>query len=828
LPFYKKFRDENMKTTKNKTKLSAITFILLLTVAAMVVTLPTVLAHDPPLEIPTWAYMSVSPNPIGVGQQAIVLMWLNDYPRTAVGAYGDRWDGYTIEVTAPDGTKETLGPFTSDPVGNGYTNYIPTQVGTYTFVFSFPGDTLTGEPFPPGGLYMGGDEFIGDVYLPSQSDPVTLTVQEEQLTPFQETPLPENRYWTRPINGMNRDWWKVSGNWLQAGDNPGDWNKYVLGPETAHIMWTRQYWDGGIMGGQFGSISYYTSLSYETFGTGFIALNGRLYYNVDAPPRYGWYCVDLRTGEELFFHNTTGPVSGVVGTQQLSGGGFDYSGAIIGDRLGFGQIYDFEAPNQHGGFPYLWSTGVAGSVYGGTAGSQTYRMFDAFTGNYICSVANVSASGTRFYAQDGSILWYNLDTRNDRLTCWNLTYPIWYRDVYDTNQYWMWRPYLNYTFDGNLGFSLNVSIPSDLTGSILAIVEDQYILGGTSGSNDENGIVPGEMWAISLVPGQEGTLLWTYSYTPPYDTAPNIVGGVFGYGHVAGPRVDIENDIFWFTEQLTQKVYVYDLSTGTKLWETETNEDWDYYGMSQSVAYGKFMMYGYGGVVEAFDARTGEKSWTFTTETIGLETFYAHVPLSLACIADGKIYFYSSEHSPSQPLRRDSSIWCIDIETGEEVWRITHWANDPLIADGYLVAINYFDNQIYCYGKGPSATTVTAPDSAQSLGSPVMIRGTVTDQSAGAKGTPAIADEYMTEWMEYLYMQRTCPQNVEGVQVHLTAIDPNNNYQDIGYATADAAGNFGMSWVPPVPGDYYVTATFEGSGAYAASYNTTYFTVEEA
>ena len=62
--------------------------------------------------------------------------------------------------------------------------------------------------------------------------------------------------------------------------------------------------------------------------------------------------------------------------------------------------------------------------------------------------------------------------------------------------------------DGNNGFSLNVSIPADLTGSIRAIGEDQYVIGGTSGSNDDDGLVEGTLWALSLEHGQEGTLLW--------------------------------------------------------------------------------------------------------------------------------------------------------------------------------------------------------------------------------------------------------------------------------------------------------------------------------
>ncbi len=46
--------------------------------------------------------------------------------------------------------------------------------------------------------------------------------------------------------------------------------------------------------------------------------------------------------------------------------------------------------------------------------------------------------------------------------------------------------------------------------------------------------------------------------------------------------------------------------------------------------------------------------------------------------------------------------------------------------------------------------------------------------------------------MEYLYMQRPMPENAKGVTVKYTAIDPNGNFQDIGEATADICGNFGI------------------------------------
>jgi len=96
------------------------------------------------------------------------------------------------------------------------------------------------------------------------------------------------------------------------------------------------------------------------------------------------------------------------------------------------------------------------------------------------------------------------------------------------------------------------------------------------------------------------------------------------------------------------------------------------------------------------------------------------------------------------------------------------------------------------------------------------------------KSVPAISDQDMGRWMEYLYMQQPMPKDVEGVKVKLYAIDPNNNYQDIGYATTDIAGNFGKSWVPPVPGEYKIMAEFEGSASYGSSSASTYLVVDEA
>jgi hypothetical protein len=64
--------------------------------------------------------------------------------------------------------------------------------------------------------------------------------------------------------------------------------------------------------------------------------------------------------------------------------------------------------------------------------------------------------------------------------------------------------------------------------------------------------------------------------------------------------------------------------------------------------------------------------------------------------------------------------------------------------------------------------------------------------------------------------------------VHVTAIDPNGNSQDIGYATSDMGGSFGIAWTPPIEGTYQVTATFDGTKSYGSSYATTHFAVGRA
>ena len=814
----------------DKTKTSSIALILMLTFSATILALPMVSAHDPAWEVPTFSFISLSRNPIGVNQEVFIIFWLNEAPKTAVGGYGDRWK-FSVEVTTPSGSEETLGPFTSDPVGTGYALYSPNQIGTYTFVAKFHEYTITGLPIPPGFTIdtIRNADYVNDTFLASTSDPVQLDVQEDTIEPWKETPLPEE-YWTRPINSMNREWASLAANWLAgAAQNVGPTYNFAFGPgpESSHIMWATPMWAGGFMDTRFGNTAY-QSIHYEGIGLSPpIILNGKIYYNIRSLPREGWQVIDLYTGEKLWFQNTTGPVTRVSASS---------SGSIPGGSLAFGQIYDYHSPNQHGGFPYLWST---------SGPSGTWQMFDAETGNYICSIANVSAQGTQVYGKDGSILYYRIN--NNRLTVWNTSQAIWWKPYWSSNEYWMWRPGLNETYDGNNGFSLDVPVP-DLPGIIRAVREDECIIGGTEGTNyPDNPVVQGNLWALSLEKGQEGTLLWNITFTPPLASA--VPGETVNtYRGMRYETISPEDGVFIFREQLTRKYWGYSLETGEQLWESTPENSMQFYGLSTArntnIYQGKFFSYGYGGTVTCYNITTGEILWVYTAKQEGFESPYGNYPIGIAAVADGKLYLTSSEHSPTQPLWRGSYLRCINATDGEEIWKVSHWSTGMaagagvFIADGFVVSLNSYDNRIYCYGKGPSATTVTIQDDVAAWGDSVLFKGTVTDQSPGTKqleqasrfpnGVPAVSDASQEGWMEYVYMQQACPTSVEGVEVKLETLDPNNNFYEIGRTTTDASGFYSLDWQPPVPGKYTIYATFEGSESYYRSYSETAMLVTEA
>jgi len=799
---------------------SMIALILMLTIAVTLVALPAANAHTPRWTLKTWAFLSVQPNPIGVGQTAFVNFWIDKTPPTAIAQYGDRWQNFTVSVTHPDGTTEKLGPFASDAVGGAFITYVPSKIGNYTFVFNFPGQTVTGENPGPSGTVA--PEFVGDYFEPSTSATVTLAVQQEPIPSAPLTPLPTG-YWKRPIISSNTAWYKISGNWLGLAavsfgstgmyNVSGNFNPYTTAPNTAHIVWTKPYSFGGLIGGEFGDTLYGSNfMSTSQYEPKFqpIIINGVLYYtlyptSITTPA--GWVAVDLRTGQEIWTINTTVP-------------------------LRTGQIYQYNSPNQYGGIPYLWAIKPTMAPNTGT----TYGMYDAMTGNWILDIVN--GTGVTFVEGDeGSLLGYYINATSMTLNLWNsskcIIGPL--NVSLPPGAYppgWMWRPPQGGSIDWTRGIEWKKPIATNISGvpitpglTIRKIASDVITMASFGPSGD----VQPFSWQAGFIleagySAKDGRLLWgpiNRTLTP------------WTRVNIGRPAVAL-NGVYTHYEMNTGITTGYSLKTGEKLWTTlpRNTTVWAYYESQALAAYGTIYSCDFGGTVVAYDLQTGKQLWEWHTGSSGYETPYGIWPiLHVDAAADGKVYFLGG-HTYSPPLFRGSRLYCLNATTGEKIWDILNFpiTNGPscALADGYLVESNAYDNQLYCFGKGQTATTVTASPKVSVHGDSVLIEGTVTDQSAGAKGTPAIADAYMTPWMEYLYMQQPMPTNAAGVKVTLDTVDPNGNFVHIGTATSDTSGNFGHAFVPEVPGLYTIIATFEGSESYYASYAETFINVEEA
>ena len=257
---------------------AAIIFILAFSTAVAI--LPTATAHTPPWNIPTYAYLVVTPNPVGQGQQLFVVMWLDKVPQTAAGIGGDRWQNYRVTIAKPDGTSETLGPFTSDATSSTYTLYTPTQTGTYTFTFNFPGQTASLYN-PINGIAGTPSAYVNDTYMPSSATK-TVIVQANPVTAVESYPLPSS-YWSRPIEGQNTNWATIASNWMNAPQINGKFQPDGAAPNSAHIMWTKPLSFGGVLGGTNTGVptaTFYSGLSYEPKLVNRIIMYGRLYYNL--------------------------------------------------------------------------------------------------------------------------------------------------------------------------------------------------------------------------------------------------------------------------------------------------------------------------------------------------------------------------------------------------------------------------------------------------------------------------------------------------------------------------------------------------------------------
>jgi hypothetical protein len=246
-------------------------------------------------------------------------------------------------------------------------------------------------------------------------------------------------------------------------------------------------------------------------------------------------------------------------------------------------------------------------------------------------------------------------------------------------------------------------------------------------------------------------------------------------------------------------------------------------------AYGLFYRFSYDGVW-AFNWTDGSVAWHYIAPTLNQwETPYYENGTTQYSFnsggwhADGKLYVANSEHTPSWPLTRGWQLHCINATTGAGIWKIVSDATPSAAADGYLIAASSETGYNYAFGKGLSATTVTAPNVVLPQGDGIVIQGTVLDESPAQSGTPCVSTASMTNQMQYLHMQYPIDgiyhnETITGVPVTLSALDPNGNYITIGTVTSDGYyGTFSKTWTPTIPGDYKIIASFAGDDSYGSS-----------
>ena len=804
---------------------------MMLSITVSFVALPIANAHTPPWKIITYAYLSAIPGTVGVGQRAFIVMWSSILMPSAALENDIRVQNYRLNVTRPDGSTQTLGPFTPDPTSTIYTTYTPDKVGTYSFVFWY-------ADF----VYRWNDTaamrtWTNDTFLGATSKTVNLIVQEEPIPEaLRSYPLPAE-YWTRPIEGQNTDWWKISSNWLGQGSpqiHGNTWNVQPdgTGPNSAHIMWSKPIQDGGVVGGSDVGVegnTFYQGGSYNHRYSNPIIMHGRIYYREPfglAGAAGDVVAVDLRTGEEIWRRNDL-------------------------PTLSFGYYYDADTPNQHGVF------------YEGILFSTNFgRAFDPRTGNPLFNVTNVPSVPTVSQTEGGAVV---LGPKGENLryviqNARTTANPDWRLLQWNSSKLWNLNA-LTPTIAAEVNastpdrFDWNVSINSWRTGMSSAVVVASFLNDVMLGYNGtlpywDNQATEYTMWAISLKPESRGQLQWMKTYTAPKGVA------------IQMRPADSGARVFTTYHKETLSYYGYSLDNGEQLWgPVETPEPFSFFGGapasnpsrvgSNVVAYGNLYVSGYGGILRSINLTTGKVQWTYGNGGEGNSTFggleapWGNFPIFISAIADGKVYLFTNEHSPNTPQYKGALIRAINATTGKELWTISGWGEgesfmggNGAVAEGFYTYLSTYDMQIYTIGKGPSATTVSIKNDVITQGNSLLIQGAVTDVSAGTKqkeqaarfpnGVPAVSDGSQRKWMEYVYMQKPRPTDATGVEVTLNVLDSNGNLREIGKATTDADGVFSYMWKPDIAGKYTVYASFGGSESYWPSHAETAFGVDPA
>jgi hypothetical protein len=858
-----------MQNTKNKFVAITIAALLILSMSASMILIPSASAHTPPWTIPTFAKIYVAPDPIGVGQKATVYLFLTPtYADTNI-ANDYRFHNYKLTITAPDG-KVTEQNFATviDTTSNQGTTFVPDQVGTYTLKFDFPGQKVNDYSHSPTSQYT------NDTYMASSAT-TTLTVQEEPISEYPYPPLP-TEYWTRPIFGENVMWYMITSNWLgsgmpgygaSTGPNIRVFSGDAMGSLTSHVMWTRSIGQpGGVAGGNNFEIpgsTWFEGTAYSQRYTNPIVVAGTIIYKepFESTGTAGdTVCISLYTGEEIWRRPEV-PGLSFAYIQDMQNPDFHGVRPAYLCTSNFGQVYDAATGK------IVWnSTGVpSGTTVVGPNGEQLrYVIFNngtTSTPSYYLGLWNSSN-----FWQSGSMQQRNLQTVRDTTSTLVTEYPTKIiNGVPQTVQYNITNTrvvasrsvFYNYLDP----ITQNVSIPwrNNQAGnpSILAAFYGDILLcrNGSYPSNiGPTGNLPYNYFAVNLnaSKGAVGSILWMNTVQPAIDP---IYGNITTVSFAGA----VKEGYFAESYRQTAQIAFFNMRTGAFIKLSDPQPSLDYYGstgsgaLNSAAAFGRLYAGGMGGILHCYDMATGNVLWTYgnggpgNSTDSGLE-YPGRFPTFVKAIGgrslnEGVIYTFYTEHTFTTPISKGALTRALNASDGSEIYTFKSatgefGAGSFAIADGYTNFFNSYDSRIYTLGRGPSLTTVTVGPKSSTLGGNVVIEGTVMDVSAGLDtteiegrfpaGVPACSDSAMKDWMAYVHQQQPLPSTFEGVDVGISVVDANGNYRDIGTATTDSKGNFNLVWTPDISGSYYVIAAFGGTKGYWPSYQETIFNVVEA
>ncbi len=178
-------------------------------------------------------------------------------------------------------------------------------------------------------------------------------------------------------------------------------------------------------------------------------------------------------------------------------------------------------------------------------------------------------------------------------------------------------------YNGYNGYTMNITVASlygprnsvfNETAAVRDIFPGNEIVVGTAGRNDVRGNAPGSIWAYSLADNTWGNITWSVNFNAPYATDP--VGANLTNGGGLSFGISVQNNVFWYTERVTGKVWFYSLTTGNQLWTYTEPNQFAFQGFSFIVHNGKAYTLGSMGEMHAFDAQTGAISMELVSTNV--------------------------------------------------------------------------------------------------------------------------------------------------------------------------------------------------------------------